>query len=120
MQVLDVAEVLEVIKSIPIAVRAEAYDIHIDMKFPQDSFAGVDFGALRVVDDSCKQIGLRNTEKYDVKYNFAITSDEVRQLVTITPDAGVVPPGKEVAVAVSAATPVHGHKAGKRGTAMNS
>lgn len=100
-QVLDVAEVLGVSKSILIAIRGEAYDIHIDIKFPQESIAGVDFGALRVVDDCVKQLGLKNTEKYDVKFTFAVTSDEVRQLVTIAPDAGVVPPGKEVAVAVS-------------------
>lgn len=100
-QVLDVAEVLGVSKAVPIAIRGEAYDIHIDLKFPQDSFPGVDFGAMRVVDDCAKQIGLRNTEKYDVKFAFAIASEEARALVTITPDSGIVPPGKEVAVAVS-------------------
>jgi hypothetical protein len=100
-QVLDVAEVLGVSRSIPIAIRGEAYDIHIDLKFPQESFAGVDFGALRVVDDCVKQIVLKNTEKYDVKFNFAITIDEVRQLITITPDTGILPPGKDATVAVS-------------------
>lgn len=101
LQVLDVAEVLGVSKSIPIAIRGEAYDIHIDIKFPQDSLAGIDFGAQRVVDDCVKQLSLKNTEKYDVRFNFTINSDEVRQLITITPEAGVVAPGKEAIVTVS-------------------
>lgn len=88
-------------KSIPLAIKGEAYDIHIDLKFPQESFPGVDFGALRVVDDCVKQLSLKNTEKYDVRFSFSITSDEVKQLLTITPSSGVVPPGKEVAVTVS-------------------
>lgn len=108
-QVLDVGEVLGVSKAIPIAIRGEAYDIHIDLKCPQDSFVGVDFGALRVVDDCSKQIGLRNTEKYDVKFSFTITSDEARELVTITPDAGVLPPGKEVSIVVSFLRPPLDH-----------
>lgn len=83
------------------AIRGEAYDIHIDLKFPQESFAGVDFGALRVVDDCVKQIVLKNTEKYDVKFNFAITTVEVRQLIAITPDTGILAPGKDATVAVS-------------------
>jgi hypothetical protein len=83
------------------AIRGEAYDIHTDLKFPQESFAGVDFGALRVVDDCVKQIVLKNTEKYDVKFSFAITTDEVRQLITIMPDTGILPPGKDATVAVS-------------------
>lgn len=98
---LDVAEVLGVSRSIPIAIRGEAYDIHVDLKFPQESFAGIDFGPMRVVDHCLKQLVLRNTEKYDVKFSFTIASADVQQLVTITPEAGVVPPGKEVSVAVS-------------------
>lgn len=98
---LDVAEVLGVARAIPIAVRGEAYNIHVDLRFPQDSFAGVDFGPLRVVDECLKTLVMRNTEKYDVRFSFAIASEEVRQLVTLTPDAGVVPPGKEAAIAVS-------------------
>jgi hypothetical protein len=27
-------------RAIPIAIKGEAYDIHVDIKFPQDSFAG--------------------------------------------------------------------------------
>lgn len=99
---------LGVSKSIPIAIRGEAYDIHIDIKFPQEPHVGIDFGAQRVVDDCVKQLVLKNTEKYDVRFSFAINSDEVRQLITITPEAGVVPPGKEAVVTVRAPAPLCG------------
>jgi hypothetical protein len=65
------------------------------------SSTGVDFGPLRVVDDCVKHLTLKNTEKYDVKFSFAISSNLVKSLVTISPEDGSVPAGKEVAVKVS-------------------
>jgi hypothetical protein len=100
LQVLDVGEALGVSRAIPIAIRGEAYHIHVDLKFPQEGFPGIDFGPLRVADDCVKALCVRNTEKYDARFAFAIAGEEVRQLVTITPEAGVVPPGKEVAISV--------------------
>jgi hypothetical protein len=85
----------------PIAIKGEAHDIHVDIRFPQDNLAGVDFGPLRVVDDCVKQLVLKNTEKYEVQFEFALRSERVKQLVHISPEAGVVPPNKEVSVTVS-------------------
>ena len=39
----------------------------------QEGFAGVHFGALRVVDDAARQLTLRNTGRYEVAYRFAIS-----------------------------------------------
>lgn len=85
----------------PIAIRGEAHDIHVDIRFPQDNLAGVDFGPLRVVDDCVKQLVLKNTEKYEVQFEFAVRSEHVKQLVHISPESGVVPPNKEVPITVS-------------------
>lgn len=101
MQVLDTEEALGVSRAIPIAIKGEAHDIHVDIKFPQDNLAGVDFGPLRVVDDCVKQLVLRNTEKYEVKFDFAVRSEEVKRLVTIFPEDGAVLPNKEVVIMVS-------------------
>lgn len=100
-QVLDIQESLGISRSIPIAIKGEAHDIHVDIKFPQDNFAGVDFGPLRVLDDSVKQLVLRNTEKYEVKFAFAIRNDQVLRLVTISPENGVLPPNKDTTIMVS-------------------
>lgn len=101
-QVLDAQEALGVSRSMPIAIKGEAHDIHVDIRFPQDNIAGVDFGPLRVVDDCTKQLVLKNTEKYEVQFEFAVRSERVKQLVTITPECGAVLPNKEVVVTVSA------------------
>ncbi|WIA13448.1 hypothetical protein OEZ85_007028 [Tetradesmus obliquus] len=98
LEVLDVQEALGVNKSMPIAIRGEAHDIHVDIRFPQDNLAGVDFGPLRVVDDCVKQLVLKNTEKYEVQFEFAVRSEHVKQLVHISPESGVVPPNKEVPI----------------------
>eukprot|EP00775_Hariotina_reticulata_P008964 gene8964-9139_t len=100
LEVLDLREALGISRAIPIAIKGEAYDIHVDIKFPQDSFAGVDFGPLRVVDDCVKQLVLKNTERYDVKFSFAVRSNLVKSLVTISPEDGCVQAEKEVAVKV--------------------
>eukprot|EP00879_Flechtneria_rotunda_P031644 GHRR01034590.1.p1 GENE.GHRR01034590.1~~GHRR01034590.1.p1 ORF type:complete len:525 (+),score=187.16 GHRR01034590.1:182-1576(+) len=100
LEVLDIQEALGISRSIPMAIRGEAYDIHVDIKFPQENFAGVDYGPLRVVDSVAKQLVLKNTEKYDVKFSFAIRNETVKQLVQITPESGVVLPNKEVQVMV--------------------
>ena len=42
LQVLDVQEALGVSRSMPIAIRGEAHNIHVDIRFPQDNLAGVD------------------------------------------------------------------------------
>jgi hypothetical protein len=101
-QVLGVQEALGVSRAMPIAIKGEAHDIHVDIRFPQDSLAGVDFGPMRVVDDCVKQLVLKNTEKYEVRFEFAVRSERIKQLVQIAPESGVVPPNKEVAITVSA------------------
>jgi hypothetical protein len=111
LQVLDVAEVLGVSKTIPIAIRGEAYNIHIDIKFPQESLTGIDFGAQRVIDDCVKQMALKNTEKYDVRFNFAIISDEVRPLiirVNAVPSITTAAPGDRRAPGRPATAPRRG------------
>lgn len=87
-------------RSIPIAIKGEAHDIHVDIKFPQDNFMGIDFGPLRVTDDCVKSIIMRNTEKYEVKFEYTIRSDEVKRLVTIAPESGMLLPGKETVITV--------------------
>ncbi len=89
-------------RAIPIAIKGEAHEIHVDMKYPQETFAGVDFGAIRVAGDSAKQLILKNTEKYDVKFEFCIKNDQIKRLVNIIPEFGVLPVNKEITVMVRA------------------
>jgi hypothetical protein len=45
--VTDLQGVLGVVQSTPISIKGEAYKIEMDIKFPQEGLAGVDFGVLR-------------------------------------------------------------------------
>jgi hydrocephalus-inducing protein len=67
---------------------------------PQDGFQGVHFGTLRVVDDASWPLAVRNTGRYEVAFRFAIASQAVLDLVTISPMEGLLAPAKEVAVTV--------------------
>lgn len=48
-QMTDLQGVLGVVQSTPITIKGEAYKIEMDIKFPQEGLAGVDFGVLRWV-----------------------------------------------------------------------
>jgi hydrocephalus-inducing protein len=99
-QVLDVQGTLGVARAIPIGLRAEAHAINVDVRFPPDGVGGVDFGNVRVMDDAGRTVVLRNTEKYDVRFEFVIQSELLAQLLSISPEAGVLVPGKEVPITV--------------------
>lgn len=88
--------------SIPITIKGEAYNINLAPKFPVEGFNGLDFGTVRVVDDKSLPIVLKNTEKYQVSFNFALRTASARELFTIVPEQGVVDPGKDVTVQVGA------------------
>lgn len=100
MQVTDAAQSLGVVQATSIALRGEAYAMELG---PLEAVTGgIDFGALRVVDDASRQLTLRNSGKYEVGFKFEIGSAGVREVIEVVPDAGSVAPGKEVVVQVRA------------------
>ncbi len=66
----------------------------------QEGFAGVHFGALRVVDDATRSLVLKNGGRYDAAFKFAVASQAVGELVEISPAEGLLAPGKEATVVV--------------------
>ena len=56
---------------------AEAYKIEVDMKFPGEG-SELDFGLVRVLEDSLKMMSIANTGKYEVGYRFRIKGAAMR------------------------------------------
>ena len=98
------------IVQLPIIVRAEAYDIKYtvpefssaedgdaaateDAAAAEDDKGGsLDYGSLRVGEESTKEFTLRNKGKYDIKFSFALRKKVARDLFTIEPMEGVLSP----------------------------
>ena len=80
-------------QEVPISVTGEAYSIDVDVKFPEESSNGLDFGLVKVVEDAVKEIQVVNTGKYPVGFQTNIRTQKVRTLFEVEPSAGTVPPG---------------------------
>jgi len=81
-----------VVQSVELPLTAEAYKIEVDMKFPGEG-SELDFGLVRVLEDSLKTMSIANTGKYEVGYRFRIKGAAMRELFTITPQEGAIEPG---------------------------
>lgn len=88
-----------VVQSVELPLKAEAYKIEVDMKFPGEG-SELDFGLVRVLEDSLKTMSIANTGKYEVGYRFRIKGAAMRELFTITPQEGAIEPGKEQQVEI--------------------
>jgi hydrocephalus-inducing protein len=100
--VKDAQELQGVAHDIPIKVQGEAYSIEVDLRFPQPELSGIDFGTLRVADSAVKQLGIRNTGKYEVAFKFSIKTASLKELVSVVPEEGKVAAGQEATIQVSA------------------
>jgi hydrocephalus-inducing protein len=49
-------------------VFAEAYDVALDMSFPKGAEGGIDFGTIRVMDETKQTCTLKNKGKYEISY----------------------------------------------------
>ena len=49
-----------------ISIVAEAYDVALDLSFPKGSDGGLEFGTVRVFEESKQVCTLRNKGKYEI------------------------------------------------------
>ena len=54
-----------------IQVTAEAYDVALDMSFPKGADGGLDFGTIRVMDESKQTCSLKNKGRYEIGFRLA-------------------------------------------------
>ncbi|GAB1599203.1 hypothetical protein Ahia01_000197500, partial [Argonauta hians] len=99
-EVMDIDYTMKASSEI-ITVFGEAYDVAIDINFPKVSNAEedrcIEFGTVKVSDDSKQSITLKNKGKYDILFELVpntdpITCKALANLFTMTPARGILGP----------------------------
>ncbi|XP_052816168.1 hydrocephalus-inducing protein homolog isoform X2 [Mya arenaria] len=97
LEISDADETMGVIRTEPIQVLAEAYDVAVDIAFPKGTDGGLDFGTIKVMDEVKQTCTLKNKGKYDIAFNFLFencdpTNPNVTSLFSVIPSKGTLAP----------------------------
>ena len=95
--------VLGVVETLPVQLNAEAYNIDVDVLWPnpeaeaddgtKSGVNGIDFGAFKVVDAQESALTLVNRGKYEVGFKFVMRRKLMREILTFEPSEGTLEPG---------------------------
>ncbi|KAJ3364976.1 hypothetical protein GGF32_000634 [Allomyces javanicus] len=75
-----------------VTITAEAYDVAVDVALPKGSADTLDFGTVRVLEESKSAISLKNRGKYEVSFKVLCERDEYNAYFSVIPSSGVVAP----------------------------
>ncbi|XP_053402100.1 hydrocephalus-inducing protein homolog isoform X11 [Mercenaria mercenaria] len=106
LEISDAEETMGVIRTEPIQVIAEAYDVAVDIAFPKGTDGGLDFSTIKVMDEVKQTCTLKNKGKYDIQFNFLFencdpSNPNVTSLFSVIPSKGVLcPQDRQTAVQV--------------------
>lgn len=92
-EVSDVAEpsVLGIVDTLEVSLEAEAYDVDVRTKWPDESYDGLNFGSFKVVDEQAAALELINAGKYEVGFKFYLRKSPTKEVLTLTPAEGILP-----------------------------
>ncbi|XP_047385193.1 hydrocephalus-inducing protein homolog isoform X1 [Sciurus carolinensis] len=93
LEVLDAENLVGVVQIENILIFAEAYDIALDITFPKGAEGGLDFGTVRVMEETKQPLQLKNRGKYEIMFSFTvdsvgISSVNMNSLITVQPKKG--------------------------------
>ncbi|XP_041375521.1 hydrocephalus-inducing protein homolog [Gigantopelta aegis] len=97
LQIFDADNIIGLIDQEPIQVIAEAYDVALDMSFPKGADGGLDFGTIRVSEETKQTCTLKNKGKYEIAYCFLFenadpSNPDVTSLFSVIPQKGSLNP----------------------------
>ncbi|XP_068693384.1 hydrocephalus-inducing protein homolog [Montipora foliosa] len=97
LEISDVEQIMGLVQAENIQVHAESYDVALDMSFPKGADGGLDFGVLKVLDETKQTCSLKNKGKFEIIFNFAFEStdgspSDMGQLFTVIPNRGPLMP----------------------------
>uniref|UniRef100_H2XZ27 Hydin adenylate kinase-like domain-containing protein n=1 Tax=Ciona intestinalis TaxID=7719 RepID=H2XZ27_CIOIN len=97
LEISDVENIMGLVQTENVQVTAEAYDVALDMSFPKGADGGLDFGTIRVMDESKQTCSLKNKGKYEIGFNFlfekhAPNCPPVDELFSVLPQKGTLIP----------------------------
>nr|XP_006823299.1 PREDICTED: hydrocephalus-inducing protein homolog [Saccoglossus kowalevskii] len=89
LEVSDVDNIVGLLHSENVQVQAEAYDVALDMSFPRGADGGLDFGIIRVMDETKQTCSIKNKGKYEIQYAFQF--DQTEDMKDVSPLFSVLP-----------------------------
>ncbi|XP_069073573.1 hydrocephalus-inducing protein homolog [Pleurodeles waltl] len=96
LEVSDVENILGIVQIENIQIFAEAYDVALDISFPKGTDGGLDFGIVKVMDESRLSVSLKNKGKYEIAFSFSLdTGPDIPTLgsiLSILPQKGTLAP----------------------------
>uniref|UniRef100_H2YKD6 Uncharacterized protein n=1 Tax=Ciona savignyi TaxID=51511 RepID=H2YKD6_CIOSA len=95
LEISDVENIMGLVQTENVQVTAEAYDVALDMSFPKGADGGLDFGTIRVMDESKQTCSLKNKGKYEIGFFFeksAPNCPPVDELFSVLPQKGTLIP----------------------------
>ncbi|XP_033625714.1 hydrocephalus-inducing protein homolog [Asterias rubens] len=97
LEVSDVENIMGLLQTENIQVLAEAYDVALDMSFPKGADGGLDFGTIRVMDETKQTCSLKNKGRYEIAFSFnfettEVSGPEIINLFSVIPQKGVLVP----------------------------
>uniref|UniRef100_A0A8C3CDK8 HYDIN protein n=1 Tax=Cairina moschata TaxID=8855 RepID=A0A8C3CDK8_CAIMO len=70
LEVSDAENILGIVQIENIQIHAEAYDVALSITIPKGTDGNVDFGVLKVLDDTKQALTLKNKGKYEITYRW--------------------------------------------------
>ncbi|XP_066494024.1 hydrocephalus-inducing protein-like [Tiliqua scincoides] len=97
LEVSDSENILGIVQVENIQIIAEAYDVALDISFPKGTNGGLEFGAVKVMDETKQVLSLKNKGKYEIGYSFVLEATDhwlpnLSSLFTIQPQKGNLGP----------------------------
>ncbi|CAN2389289.1 axonemal central apparatus assembly [Pristimantis euphronides] len=96
LEVSDVENILGIVQLENIQVFAESYDVTLDISFPKGTDGGLDFGVVKVLEESKHTLSLKNKGKYEIGFRFSleVPAPGMPDLFTILPQKGTLGPNE--------------------------
>ncbi|XP_066439738.1 hydrocephalus-inducing protein homolog isoform X2 [Eleutherodactylus coqui] len=99
LEVSDVENILGIVQLENIHVFAESYDVALDISFPKGTDGGLDFGVVKVLEESKHTLSLKNKGKYEIGFSFSLEvpvpgMPDLNSIFTILPQKGTLSPNE--------------------------
>ena len=97
-QTEDVSGSQGLVQEVSIALKGEAYAIHVAVKYPDPATGLLEYGLMKATQTATKSVTLVNTGKYGVAFAFHQRGAMMKELFSIVPAEGNLAPGGQQAV----------------------
>ncbi|XP_044126636.1 hydrocephalus-inducing protein homolog [Bufo gargarizans] len=99
LEVSDVENILGIVQLENIHVFAESYDVALDISFPKGTDGGLDFGVVKVSEESKHTLSLKNKGKYEIGFSFSLEAPapgtpDLNSIFSILPQKGTLSPNE--------------------------